>query len=50
MINKEHSYEAYIKAGWTDAQLIENGLATKSDAGVPSAPPQSPHDNEEVPF
>ena len=50
MINKEHSYEAYIKAGWTDAQLIENGLATKSDDGVPSAPPQSPHEDSEVPF
>ena len=52
MIDKTNTYEQYIKAGWTDEQLIEHGKAKLVENNPVQTPP-SPHsddDGNDVPF
>ena len=51
MIDQTTTYEAYIEAGWTEEQMIENGIAKRLVAtpppapvgGAPTPPPPAPN-------
>jgi len=42
MISTDFSYEGYIKAGWTDAQLVEHGHMEIIEPPQPKAPKSAP--------